>query len=367
MKHAAAILLCLLSHSVYADGLSGTVSPQLGGGISNSFDGGINKGGVPSWVKPGAVIDLDFANGRYYGCTLPSCLSITRASSKTNLLPSSVSGFAYTTFGNNTLAITSGSGLLIEEARTNQLLNSAAPATQTTGSLGTGTYTLWINGSGSATMSLGTGVGCGTGSATNGTPVNFTITVAGTCIVTVSGSLNFEQLELGAFGTSGIVTAGSTATRAVDMVLATGKLLSALNGAAGAIFAQTILVSNPISNNPRILGFTAPPSYQNYLNFQSTGKIVQYNGSVVVTTTNSVTPSALTKSGFSWAASNRIIAANNVTAATSATSPGLSGNGTPELGSSFPSDAGSVLDGYISRLTVYNAALTAAQVQAGTQ
>jgi hypothetical protein len=209
---------------------------------------------VPIWVKSGATVDMSFSTGQYYGCSLASCLSITRGSSKTNLLPSSASGFIYSTFGNNVLAITPGSGLLVEEGRTNQLLNSAAPATQTTGSLGTGTYTLWVNGSGSATMSLGTGVGCGTGTATNGTPVNFTITVAGTCIVTVIGSLNFEQLELGTFGTSGIVTTGAAATRAADII----KLTSTPSfGAAYSIFVQ----ANPqapssYSQNQAAVGIT---------------------------------------------------------------------------------------------------------------
>lgn len=184
---------------------------------------------VPGWVLGRgfgvpAALDYDFANNRYYEqgvslCTSSaSCVVVSRGSTGTNLLPTSPAGFAYATFAANTPRIMGGAGLLVEEARTNQLKNSAAPATQTTGSLGTGTYTLWVNGAGSATMSAGTGTGCGSGAATQGSPVNFTITGAGTCTVTVVGSLSAFQLEAGSFGTSFIVTAGATATRAADVV-----------------------------------------------------------------------------------------------------------------------------------------------------
>ena len=147
--------------------------------------------------------------------TVASMITITRTTTNaTNLLPTSASGASYSTFGAGVLPITSGLGILVEEARNNSLLNSTVPATQTTGSLANGTYTLWVNGSGSAVMSPGTATGCGVGTATNGSPVNFTTSgAAGTCIVTVVGSLNAFQLELGAYGTSLIVTAGATGTR----------------------------------------------------------------------------------------------------------------------------------------------------------
>lgn len=150
-----------------------------------------------------------------------SLLTVSRASSKTNLFPTSASGFAYATFLSNVLAVTSGAGANIEEARTNVLLNSTAPVTQNTASLATGTYTLWVNGSGSATSSAGTATITGAGAATNGTPNVFVVTVAGTVVITVSGSLNAFQCELGTFGTSLIVTAGATAPRAADVVTLT--------------------------------------------------------------------------------------------------------------------------------------------------
>ena len=107
--------------------------------------------------------------------------------------------------------------------------------TQTTASLGTGTYTLWVNGSGSATSSAGTATITGAGAATNGTPNVFVVTVAGTVTITVSGSLNAFQCELGTFGTSFIITAGATATRAADVITLTTPPTF---GSAYSLFAQ---------------------------------------------------------------------------------------------------------------------------------
>jgi hypothetical protein len=77
------------------------------------------RASVPAWVLPGAAVDLDFAGDRTWGGTLASLLSCTRASP----------GFAADADGNlvafasNALRRT-GKGLLIEESRTNLLLQS---------------------------------------------------------------------------------------------------------------------------------------------------------------------------------------------------------------------------------------------------
>lgn len=234
------------------------------------------NGPAPFWVLRGqgvpASIDFDFQGGRYYhskaasGAGPGQLVTVVRASSGTDLLPTSASGAAYSTFTNNVARITPGTGLLVEGARTNQLLNSTAPVTQTTGSLANATYTLWVNGAGSATMSAGTATGCGTGAATQGTPVSFTTTgAAGTCTVTVAGALNAFQLEAGTFGSSLIVTAGATATRAADSITVTnfpifGTTYSLFG--KGTPYAPTGFTSNQLllqvsdgTNNNRALIF----------------------------------------------------------------------------------------------------------------
>ena len=236
--------------------------------------------GKPGWVLPGATLDLNFSTGQYYTPGVSGVLTNSRASVATTLLPTSVQGAAYVTVGSNVNRIVPGLGLLVEESRTNYLLNSAAPATQTTGSLGTGTYVLWVNGSGNATMSAGTAIGCGSGVATQGTPVNVVITVAGTCTVTVGGSLNVFQLELsgsasGPWGTSFIATAGTTLTRAADVITTPIKAQGSycLRGTGTPLFPTSYGLNQVIG---RIDDGTTNNGVQEYRNTGTSNPIV-YN------------------------------------------------------------------------------------------
>lgn len=174
--------------------------------------------GAANWVLPSATVDMDFQNGLYYGGDSGGLTTTRALANATSLTPASTSGAAYVTYPANIARIVPGSGLLIEESRVNQLFNSTAPVTQTTPSLATGTYTLWVNGSGSALASGNTATITGAASASNGSPNTFVVTVLGTVDITVTGSLNAFQCELGSFGTSLIVTAGATATRAADVI-----------------------------------------------------------------------------------------------------------------------------------------------------
>lgn len=316
---------------------------------------------APGWVLPGASVDMDFVGNQYFGGTAASLLSSTRTSTATDILPSSPSGYVFKNIVGNAPILSPGTGLLVFDAKANLVLNSTVPATQTTGILSPNTYTLWVNGPGSAIVSAGTATIAGQAAATNGAPNTFTVSVSGTVVITVTGSLNFMQLETGAFGTPGVITVAATASRSQEVLIATGALATALNGASGTVVVCTTIVNTPISNNPRLLGLTAATTFQDYLNIQATGQMVQYNGSTLLSTTNSPAPLAPIKAGFAWTAGARTIACNGVAAVSSATAPNLSGNGNPQIGDGSPS-----MNGIITRITAWTTTLSPSVLTANT-
>jgi hypothetical protein len=116
-------------------------------------------------------------------------------------------------------------GLLIEEARTNLLLNSlidgTSLATQTV-TVTAAAHTLSFYGTGDVVLS---GVASATVSGTGAYPSRKTYTftpTAGSLTLTVTGTVQFANLELGAFATSFIPTDGTTKTRNVDVATITG-------------------------------------------------------------------------------------------------------------------------------------------------
>lgn len=195
---------------------------------------------MPAYYPSGATLDIDFTTSTLGGMTF------ARASTATDGLYTDAAGSSYNTFTTNTPRYSATWGLLYEsQARTNYLLNSTAPATQTTGSLGVANHVLWVIGTGSATITAGTGTATGLGTATAGNPVFFSVTGAGTFTVTVSGSLDRFQLEKGGSPTSFIVTAGATATRAAETcTLATGAWFSSTAGTLLAVAAMPYVGTN---------------------------------------------------------------------------------------------------------------------------
>jgi hypothetical protein len=176
------------------------------------------NGGTP-------VLDLNFAATK----ALDSRITFTRASvgtfvDSTGTLQTASSGAAR--FTHNPVTLRS-LGLMIEESRTNLLLNSATLSTQNVTTTAaahtlhfTGTGTITLTGTSTAGPLVGTGTGEG-----NRVSLTFTPT-AGTLTLTVSGTVTNAQLEVGVFKTSYIPTTGATVQRAADVCEITGTNFS---------------------------------------------------------------------------------------------------------------------------------------------
>jgi hypothetical protein len=142
------------------------------------------------------------------------------------------------------------SGLLIEEARTNLLLNSATLGTQTV-TVAAVAYTLSFYGTGSITLSGVSTAGplTGTGAFPQRVSLNFTPT-AGSLTLTVTGTVQNAQLETGNFpvASSWISTAGATAQRTADVALYAAAPLDPNTGTlvADVYLRQLIAATNNI-------------------------------------------------------------------------------------------------------------------------
>lgn len=122
-------------------------------------------------------------------------------------------------------------GLLVEESRTNLLLNSllngANLSTQSV-ALSAQSYTLSFYGTGSIAISGGYSA---TVSGTGAYPARKTFTftpTAGSSTFTVSGTVQYAQLEAGAFASSFIPTGAASVTRNSDLAVMTGANFSSL-------------------------------------------------------------------------------------------------------------------------------------------
>lgn len=143
-------------------------------------------------------------------------------------------------------------GLLIEESRINVLLNSlidgtnlstqtvsVTAAARTLSFYGTGTIVL--SGTHSATVA-------GTGAYPSRTTYTFTPT-AGNLTLTVTGTVQYAQLELGTFATSFIPTAGTAVTRNIDSATMTGTNFSSwFNATQGGFYAKYDTASTAANN-----------------------------------------------------------------------------------------------------------------------
>ena len=213
------------------------------------------------WTAARAVpsLDLRFADNKSLvnATTGQNLVTFTRASSGTFVGSDGVLQTASTDVPRFDHNPTTGEslGLLVEEARTNVLLNSATLSTQSV-TVAAAANTLSFYGTGTVTL---TGVSTagplvGTG-ANNRVSLTFTPTV-GVLILTVSGSVTNAQLEAGAFPTSYIPTTTATVTRAADVASITGANFSSwYNQTEGTVFGQFLRTASTNTQQGRVFSF----------------------------------------------------------------------------------------------------------------
>lgn len=264
-------------------------------------------------------------------------------------------------------------GLLIERQNTNFLLNSLTPATQTTASLSTGTYTLSCEGSGSVAVAGNTATITGGGSATQGSPLTFVVTVSGTVDATVTGSLTAFQIENFNDATTVIATAGATATKTYDSATISPAAFG-FNPAGGTVIAEATVRAPTDSTNAQSLFQIDDGTSNNRININrnttlsggmrftmSQGGIVVYRADSGVVAKNTTIKAALAYApGGSVSVLNGAVVANAVDTGFSTLALTAMFLGAGSATSNF-------LNGHLRRVRYWPTPLPASVLQALTQ
>ena len=256
-------------------------------------------------------------------------------------------------------------GILVEEARTNLLLNSATLSTQsvtttavahTLSFYGTGTVTL------TGTSTAGPLVGTG---ASNRVTLTFTPT-AGTLTLTVTGSVTTAQLEAGAFATSPIITTGAAGTRDMDFPV---ELLAADASAGFTLVTEgeytlqqaandTAVATVASADGAALVGAWRAPSGDAFFQVRTAG------------IGTAVSYGILARSGARIIRQATAVQAGNYRSAIDGTLGISATTGTPtgltRVNIGFAFSNGRPMNGYIRRIRVLPYAATDAQLQALT-
>ena len=255
-------------------------------------------------------------------------------------------------------------GLLIEEQRTQLLLNSSLAGTSLATQNVTVTavaHTLSFYGTGTVTLSGTSTAGplVGTGAYPARSTLTFTPT-AGTLTLTVTGTVQFAQLEIGAFATSFIPSAASQVTRAADSASMLGNNFARwYNVNTGTLFVQGITSprTTAVANAEHIVSITSTLSMLRGASSVSLGWFI---GSASFRTFSFTSANALFKSAGAYLAGDNAATLNG-------------GSLVTDLGSTYGSPsslfigANSIgilhMNGHIARIAYYNRRLADSELQ----
>lgn len=258
-------------------------------------------------------------------------------------------------------------GLLIEESRANSLLNTDLLATQIV-TVTAAVKTLSFYGTGSVTLS-GAHVAVVSGTGAYPTRITYSFTPsAGVLTLTVAGTVQFAQLEAGAFATSYIPTTTTSLTRNADAVSMTGTNFSSwYNASEGSLMFQgdTLTVANPNSmtlaslflngsNNTRYWMWSGQPANLRYA--------VTASGGASAEIVNAITASTQFKVMCSYATNLFRCALNG--AATSVDTTGAVPAGLNVFYIGSLDSVNEPFSGHVAKINYYNQSVTSGEVQA---
>lgn len=262
-------------------------------------------------------------------------------------------------------------GQLIEETRANLFLNSIINGT----SLSTQTvavtavaHTISFYGTGTITLSgAATATVTGTGAYPNRQTLTFTPT-AGALICTVTGSVQYAQLEIGGFATSFIPTAATSVTRNADVVSMTGANFSSWYNASEGTFsvrsdvyvnntapARCTLLINKVGTGNMQFKVTRPNTRTGVTVIDDAGTVAaDLSGNILATNTFTTVVGAYKNNSFAFADGG------------SAESTDVSGNVPTGLTQMYIGSDGTTAlqNGHISKIYYWPQRLTNAEVQA---
>lgn len=251
-------------------------------------------------------------------------------------------------------------GLLIEESRTNSLLNTDLLSTQIV-TVTAAVRTLSFYGTGSVTLSgAHTAVVSGAGAYPTRTTYSFTPT-AGALTLTVAGTVQFAQLEAGAFATSYIPTTITALTRNADVATMTGTNFSSwFNASEGTFAAKGTRFATGLVTN--ILGVSDGTSSNRLRFYQETNNRITFNSSVVGTVTTGNGAAAYGVAG-AYSSNGIAVACNGGSVASSVAGAVPTGITSMDIGRNSPA-AAVTLNGWLQSIRYWPQRLTNSELQA---
>jgi|688.fasta_scaffold188021_2 hypothetical protein len=268
-------------------------------------------------------------------------------------------------------------GFLLEQQRVNSFVNSLINGTSLTTQSVTVTatpYTISFYGTGSITLTGAfSATVTGTGVYPNRQTLTFTPT-AGVLICTVLGSVQYAQLEAGAFVTTFIPTAGAAVTRASDLAQMTGTNFSSwYNAAQGTLVIEGEIppsVDSSTGNYFATISDGTTTSSIAILEIGGTRGQINSSGTTTFTSTVGAEPTGVVKAALAYSATSTILCVGGTLGSldTAVTIPTVDRLAIGIRGDLF---TGSLINatsanGTIRSIAYYNTRLTNTQIQALT-